>query len=360
VALLPRSDDARAALLGVASAAIAYLVFGGAGRAPSSDPAGAVPRDSFLVATIQVDELRRSPVYTSLFGAGGSGTRALGIGGLADACGFDPASRVRRLAIAVPEETTERGEFGVAARVEVTADELRTCADALAKERGGRAGTTRVGSFVVLEGGEGSSRPRIGFAPGGLLVVGKGTWFDAMLGAAEGSKPGLRDAEGHTALRTALTTAPEWRSPAFLVTALLPRTLRDRLKEEMGVELGATDASSVAMAGVLGVASAGLAMRTGGPGGTVDARAELRCDTADECAAVETLAKRKRLEASKDFSLRLIGLGAVFDALEISRDGARVHATLSVGADGLASTLERVLRFRGAGPKKAEPEGEAQ
>src|SRR5690606_7017615 len=117
-------------------AALAFLVFGGLGRSTSLDPAGAVPQGAFLVATADAEALRRSPIYEVLLGPGGA--KALGIGGLADACGFDPAARVRTLAIAIPEETRERGEFGVAARIEVTADELRACADALASERGSR------------------------------------------------------------------------------------------------------------------------------------------------------------------------------------------------------------------------------
>jgi hypothetical protein len=252
--------------------------------------------------------------------------------------------------VSIPEEDTEPGEFGVAARVDVTAGELRGCADALARARGGGGAEPRtVSGFVVLEGGGPERRANIAYREGGLLVVGKGGWFDAMLGAAEGTRPGLAAAAAHTALRVALTDAEGWRSPTVLVTALLPRALRDRIKREMGAEVSAADAETSAMAGVLGVAAAGLAVRACAAGGQVDARAELVCDAEEECAAVEALILRKRLEASKDMSLRLVGLGPLFDSLEVVREGARVRATVSVSADALAQTIERVVRLRGAG-----------
>ena len=187
------------ALIGVLGAAAAFFMFGGlAGvtKTGSSDPLDAIPKASFMAATLDVAELRRSPIYDVVFGDGKEGgpgaadpmRRALGVTALADACGFDPTSRVQRLSLSMPEEG-ERGEFGVAARVDVTRDELEKCTRSLAEKRGGHAETHDVGSFVVLEdtGSRGSTatRPRLAYGRGGLLVVGKGTWFDAMLGAAD-------------------------------------------------------------------------------------------------------------------------------------------------------------------------------
>ena len=100
------SQRARVVILGVVGAVAAFLVFGGARTTRATgDPFEAVPRDSFLVATVNLAELRRSPLYEVLFGKDSPaqaakadvpllGTRALGIGKLADACGFDPLSRV--------------------------------------------------------------------------------------------------------------------------------------------------------------------------------------------------------------------------------------------------------------------------
>ncbi|MEA2746122.1 MAG: hypothetical protein QOI41_265, partial [Myxococcales bacterium] len=184
-------------VLGVGGAVAAFCMFGGLGslvKTGPSDPLDAIPKATFIAGTLDFAELRRSPVYEVIFGKEAPGAdpmrRALGVNALAEACGFDPATRVQRVAVSVPEEG-ERGEFGVAARVEVSRDELETCTRALADKRGGHAETHDVGSFVVLEdtsaGAQGGSatRPRLAYGRGGLLVVGKGTWFDAMLGAAD-------------------------------------------------------------------------------------------------------------------------------------------------------------------------------
>jgi hypothetical protein len=342
-------------ILGVVGAAAAFFMFGGfgalLGRSGPSDPFEALPRSSFIAATVDFAELRRSPIYDAVFGKEAPGAdpmrRALGVGALAEACGFDPTTRIQRIAVSVPEEG-DRGEFGVAARVEVTRDELEKCTRSLAEKRGGHAETRDVGSFVVLEdtGSGASSRPRLAYGKGGLLVVGKGTWFDAMLGAADHTKPGLRDAAEHMALRTAMTSHDGFKNPTLLATAILPKSLRERLKGEMGAEVGAHDTSSATMAGVLGVSAVGLAIHAGGPGQNVDASIELVCDSPEGCEAVDKLAQKKRAEWSRDLTLRMIGFGPLLDSLEVKRDGAHLRATASASADALAATIERVMKLR--------------
>jgi hypothetical protein len=318
-----------------------------------------------MAATLDFAELRRSPIYDAVFGdgkEGGSGAadpmrRALGVTALSDACGFDPTSRVQRLSLSMPEEG-ERGEFGIAARVEVTRDELEKCTRSLAEKRGGHAETHDVGSFVVLEdtGGSGATRPRLAYGRGGLLVVGKGTWFDAMLGAADHTKPGLREAAEHIALRTSMTSHDGFRTPTLLVTAILPRSLRDRLKSEMGAEAGSQDSSSAIMAGVLGVSAVGVAIHAGATGQNVDASIELVCDSTEGCEAVEKLAQKKRAEWSRDLSLRMVGLGPLLDSFELKREGAHLRATASAGADALAATIERVIKLRGRRGPSEDPQ----
>jgi hypothetical protein len=342
-------------ILGVVGAAAAFFMFGGfgaiVGRSGTSDPFDAIPKPSFIAATVDFAELRRSPVYDAFFGKEGPGAdpmrRALGVSALADACGFDPTTRIQRVAVSVPEEG-DRGEFGVAARVEVTRDELERCTRSLAEKRGGKAETRDVGSFVVLEdtGSGASSRPRLAYGKGGMLVVGKGTWFDAMLGAADHTKPSLRDNADHVALRTAMTSHDGFKSPTLLATAILPKSLRERLKGEMGAEVDSQDTSRATMAGVLGVSAVGIAIHAGGPGQNVDASIELVCDSPEGCEAVDRLAQKKRAEWSRDLTLRMIGFGPLLDSLDVKRDGAHLRATASASADSLAATIERVLKLR--------------
>jgi hypothetical protein len=348
------SEGVRMGMIAFGGAAAAFVVFGGLktlGRTGTSDPLDAIPKASFIAATVDFAELRRSPIYDVIFGKEAPGVdpmrRALGVGPLTEACGFDPITRVQRFAVAIPEEG-ERGEFGVAARVEVTRDELERCTHALADKRGGRADTRDVGSFVVLETATtgASVPPRLAYGKGGLLVVGKGTWFDAMLGAADRNKPGLREAAEHVALRTSLTTRDGFKTPTLLATAILPRSLRERLKGEMGAEVGAQDSSSAAMAGVLGVAAVGIALKVGGPNQNVEASIELTCDGADACDAVEKLVQKKRKEWSGDLTLRMIGFGPLLDSFDVKREGTQLRATASASADALAATVERVLKLR--------------
>lgn len=353
------------ALLGVGSAAAAFAVFGGLrgiGTSGPSDPLEAIPRSSFIAATVDFAELRRSPIYEAVFGASTQAPgadpmrRALGVGALADACGFDPLARVERFAVSVPEDG-DRGEFGVAAKVEVTRDELEKCTRSLAEKRGGHAETKEVGSFVVLDDASSGSatRSRLAYSPGGLLVVGKGTWLDAMLGAAERTKPGLRDAPEHVALRASLTSREGFRTPTLVATAILPRSLRERLKGEMGAEIGAQDTSSAMMAGVLGVSAVGVAIEVGGPGKNVDASVELVCDGPEGCEAVERLVQKKRKEWSGDLSLRMVGFGPLLDSFEIKREGTRLRATASASSEALAATLDRVMKLRARHAAPAPP-----
>src|SRR4051794_10295121 len=119
----------RIALIAIFGGAAAFGVFGGfsgLGRSGTSDPYDAIPRAAFIPATADFAGLRRSPLYDAVFGKEAAAAdpmrHALGVSALADACGFDPATRIQKIAVSIPEEG-DRGEFGVAARVEVTRDE---------------------------------------------------------------------------------------------------------------------------------------------------------------------------------------------------------------------------------------------
>lgn len=337
------SRGIRVGALGVllAGAALAFYRFG---RPPIGDPESAVPRDSFLVAKVDVERLRRSPLATVLFGDDKSPkdaatSRALGLGGLAKACGFEPITRVQTLVLAVPEEG-ERGDFGVAAKIEVSPEELEACTKGLAHEHEGKAEAERQGPFLVMSDKGGR---RIGYGDGGLLLVGKGSWFDQMIGAAQRKAPSLKDATDHVAVRTALLRGNEWGAPALVVTAALPKALRERLKREMDGESG--DASSV-MAGVLGVTTAGLAVRAGGASDLVEVRGELTCESTEAAATVTKLLQKLKFDWSKDLPFRMIGLGPLFDSISIEQEGVRVHASASMNGEALSTSLSRALRFR--------------
>jgi hypothetical protein len=96
-------------------------------------------------------------------------------------------------------------------------------------------------------------------------------------------------------------------------------------------------------------------------GARIDAAFELTCDSADACAAVEKLILKKRLDLSRDLSLRMIGLGPVVDSLATSQEngGARLRVTAGAEARQLADTVERVLRWKARKEAAKDAKGDA-
>ncbi len=335
----------------------AGLWLGRRGRA-AANPLSAVPAEAWLVASIDVGALRASPIAQPLFGGGeggpsqGSASAVVpGLGTLTDACGFDPLTRIDQVVLCSPEGG-ERGDFGVALTGHFTRDELTQCADKIARARGGKPETSRRGAFAILEDRADAAHTRFAYREGGPFLVGRGAWLDAMIDAAEGKGPGERPE--HAGLRQALAPRPGEAARAVVVTALLPQSVRDRLRAELGAELGSD--GERAYASVLSVASAGFALGTGGPGSMTDLAAELRCDSADACAEVKTLLERKRLGLSRDLGLRLVGVGPLIDSLQVAVSGASLSATAHSPTDDLARATRRVLEFRGGarnGPPSA-------
>jgi hypothetical protein len=314
------------------------------GQTGSTDPESAIPKAAFLVATVNLAELRRSPIHEVLFSDKPETSlldkKALGIAKLGQACGFDPLTRVESLAIAVPEEG-EKGDLGVAAKVNVTRDELEKCTSSLAAERGQKADVKEEHGFGVVE----TSGAKLAYGHGGLLLAGKGAWMDAMLATADNAQPSYATSEAHTAIRTHLKSLEGFAAPTVVVSALLPRSLRDRIRSEMAGEAPNDPAQNI-MAGVLGVSGVGAAMRAGASGSSTQLAAVLVCDSEDACASVEKVVSKKRFEWSKELMLRMVGLGPLLDSIAVKRDGSRVTITAGAPADQLASVLDRVLRLR--------------
>lgn len=338
-------------IIGLLGASAALFVFrGSSGGGAANDPMAAVPAESFVIANVSVAELRKSPIWTAVFGKDGApASRVLGIGVLGDACGFDPLTRVDRLAVAVPEEGNGR-DFGIAARVQLTPKEVETCAKTLAEKRGVDAKPTEVGPFSVLKSGT----AKLAYSSSGLLVVGKSGWFDWMLETAQGIHPNAQKSAAHEQLRHAITDKEGWRAPTAVITAVLPKSIRDRLRRDMDDDSDDPNSKKV-MSGVLAVSGLAVGIKAGGPGGSLEVAVEMTCDSADACAIVDTTIQRKRLEWSQDFRIRLAGFGQAIDSLVVKHDGTTLRATASASADGIAQGLERVMKLGGAGGGSGGP-----
>lgn len=303
----------------------------------------AVPADAWLVVTVDVAALRASPLAQPLLSPG-VGKAVPGLGSVTDACGFDPLPRIRELLVTSPEHG-EKGDFGVAFTGDFTRDELVKCADKISRANGGSPATSVHGDYAVLENTADPNHTRAAYRDGGPYLVGRGPWLDAMIDAVEGHGPRL-GAE-HTALRSALAPAPGGPAQAIVLTALLPAELREKLKADLGTELG-SDADKTYVA-VLAVSQAAVALRTSGGKPTTELAAELRCETPAACNEVKTLLEHKRLVFSRDMGVRLVGLGPLLDSLKVEVHGPSLSASASAPSDDLARAIQRALDFRGLG-----------
>lgn len=298
----------------------------------------AVPADSFLVGTLDRNALRGSPLLEPLAAFAAS----LGKDAVVERCGFDPVERLDALAVAVPEEEGS-GEFGLAMAGRTPPDELVACGFKLASDRGARLASDTVGSYTLVYGADTlhalTPLGKLALREGGPHLLGRGAWLEAMMAAAEGRRPRLADDERHRELRRALA-AP---GTAVLVTVLLPSELRERLKREM--------AGEEAMLGVLGVERAGLALGLGGPGGAdLVARAELRCERAEDCAEVGGLIAAKRDAWSKHLGAAVFGLAGPLARMTVEHHDRRLTVRSDMPAADARRLLERLLALRAAPP----------
>lgn len=316
----------------------------------------AVPKGSFLVASVDVEALRGSPLGAPIFRFGAA--RSL-VAPYSEACGWDVLGRLRDLVLAVPEAEGS-GEFGLIARVHVTRDELVSCSDRLVGARSGTPRVTKQGSFSLLEdvgNGGAAPRPKLALGNDGTILVGGGAWFASMLEAAEGRAPRIADNVEHAALRRKLVASSKQHRPVLLVTATLPAQLRARLKGELADDVTATrDGSAAAMEGILEVRAIGALLATGPTGSETELLFEFECTSAASCDEVRKLVLRKRLLAQGDLRLRLAGMGPLLDSLTATVHGSALSVVAHAPTDALAATLERLLGYlANAGEKPLRP-----
>jgi hypothetical protein len=315
------------------------------GRPAKHSILDAVPRDAWLVISIDAASLRQSSLAKPLLSAGDKA----GLLGppLTATCGFDPLERIRELAVASPE-SGERGDFGVAFAGSFTKDELVACASRVITKRGGTPSVTTRGTFAVVEDTSDARHSRLAYRDGGPFLVGRGAWLDAMMDAVQGT--GERMRPEHAALRAELQAAGGGPARSVVLTALLPASLRDKLKAELGSELAENEKSNATFSAVLGVSAVGIAVGQTSDGATTELAARLRCETASACDLVQRFIERKRLALARDFALRAVGLGPLLDSLEVTSQGPALSAKAQASSQGLADALERALSFVGHAP----------
>lgn len=293
-------------------------------RPAASEPSllAVIPAGSALVLTADVKALQRAPL-------GGLVTQGLsrvrGTAALAGVCGFDPLTRLDRLAISVPSAELAAQEhpedFGIVAQGRFTAEEIMRCARAVIAQRGGEALETRLGPFRTLRdrktSGEFAARD-------GWLIVSGGSYFRDLLDAAQGhamhasSENQARDAR-HAELRRSL-------GPGTIVATWL---LGERWFERVAGEDGNARLSPLASLRALG---AHIDVSD-------DARVRIILDCADEAGAARVAGLLAELRASLHALPLDPALSSLAERLRVSQSGAR----LSLGVDPSAAELSALV-----------------
>jgi hypothetical protein len=308
----------------LAVAAIVGLVFLDRTRPalPDGSALDAVPSGALILVRADLEALRASPLAAPIL----SKSREIqGLGKVKDVCGFDPLETLKELALAIPA-AGDAGEFGLVGAGPLDGDGLLACASKVVSARGGRPVTSTVGSFrTVRDGSLEGTGGEIAVGDKDLLIVSGGAYLRAMVDAADGRGPTVRSSVAHGALAEAV-------GPADLLATMV---LTDEQREAIALELGGAPGKAVS--------ALGLGVRLGQ---VVRAHAVLFCqDEASAKRLVEVLIG-VRNERAADYGTRLIGLGALLDAVTIEARGAEVHAELATGSEEAAQVLERVLTLR--------------
>jgi hypothetical protein len=322
-------------LAAVGLLALASFFVGRTSRKKAGGVLSFVPEDAWLAVTVDMDALRSSGLAAPLAGT---------VPGALGQCGFDPLERVHEIVIASPEGG-EKGDFGLAFRADASQKELQECANKVIAARGGKALTRSRAGFSVIEDAGDPGHARLAYREGGPFLVGRGEWLDRMIDLAARSPATSASGEPvttHSELRASLSHGA---TPAVLLTAILPKDLRERLKGELGAELG-TEADR-AYASVLSVQAAGAALTTGPAGSTTGVEAELRCETRSACDDVKGVIERKRAAFSRSAGERLVGVGQLLDSLRVETHGTSLSLVARASTDELAQALGRVLRVVG-------------
>ena len=284
------------------------------------DAVEAIPSGAFLVVTVDLVALRASPLARDL-------ASVREVSDVAELCGFDPLARARTVAIGVPEKPD--GVFGLAVTHDLGRDELARCAERVMSARSATASITQHGSWTVVEQRgllEGATRPKIAYRDGAPLLVARGDYLATMQAALDGETPRVTEGHDHAALR-ARAAARAGKNAVLVATALLPKSVRDRIKDEMSDEAEPSESKRKTMDAILAVTAVSLAVASHGE--DLDVFAELDCETDAACATVHDFLERKRKSLAKEPAARFVGIGALLDALRIEPKGSSLELSLS-------------------------------
>jgi hypothetical protein len=340
--MVPRARKMAIALVGVGAAVLAASYF----RTPKHPvhAIDAVPPDAFVAIEVNVGALRKSGALAALFGESDEQS-------LTQICGFDPVDQMDDLVFTVPEDGS--GAFGVAVQATLSMGQLVDCANKVVTAHGGdpTADITKRGDYSIITPRSTSSDPgkpgrSLGYKAGSPVLVGPKSWLYSMVDAVEDAAAGNGSPGEHLTMRGALAkgiTPP----PTFLLTAsaVLERSVREKLKAEMIKEVGTgNDSGTAMMLGVLGMTSGVLGLYE--TGGDVRALVQLHCEHETECAQVERLVLRVKEEWSQMSPLRNFGLGPVLERVHAMHSGTTLEVSTSAPTADVVRWAKLIIASR--------------
>jgi hypothetical protein len=319
---LPRNMTTRLRNLVILGAVLALAATGVFFFAPSTRQRSAIeaiPDGAFMLVTVDLAALRSSPLAREV-------TSLREVSDIVQECGFDPIARAKSVAIGVPEKPD--GVFGIAITTDIPESDLLRCAESVMAARSATPRITTRGSWTELEQ-EGVStdtaRAKIAQRAGAPLLVARGDYLATMQATLDGKAAPRNTA--HDALRK---VALDHEGGAFFVlTAILPKSVRDRLKDE-----GPADEHAATMTAILSVSAASMAVTARGD--SLDVFAELRCESDAACSTVRDFIDRKRTEIASKPAARFVGIGAVLEALRLETHGSVLDLSLSAPESDIA------------------------
>ena len=313
----------------------------------ADDPLAACPADAFLVAKVDMTQLRATPLGEIADQVLRNLVPLPSVRAEASPC---DTSKVDSLAIVVPEGD-ERSDIGLAMKLRMSTTELARCASSLSASSSSSSSREsskqeRQGAFTLFASGE----PRadtLAASDNGLVLLGARAWALSMADAASGRAPGATKSPPHADVLRALGAR------TLLVSVALPKATRARIRKEMVGDRESSAADRTAMEGVLGVEAVGAAVDVLPKTAETELVAELRCDSVSSCAAVNDLVSRKKKAWTENPIVRLLGLGQAADALTISLQGSRLEIRTRLRTEDLRNALERVLAWRKFTPNRS-------
>lgn len=289
----------------------------------------AIPDDALLVATADVNVLRRVTALAPIFAEAGE---IPGLGKVRDVCGFDPLERVTEVAMGVPASGAD-GDFGLVALGAADADAFLACASKAIEARGGRPVVNPIGSFrTVRDSAARGSSAEIAVRDGGPILLGAGTYLRAMIDAADGRVPRVSTDLLHERL------SREIGPGALRITVVLTPEQRRTLNEELA-RGGARGSPATTMSGL------GLAVSMND---RVSLSGIVTCDAAPACADLAATFDARRTSQADDPLMRVLGIQPLLERMKINADGTRIMARVDMSVDEATSLVERIMLLRQA------------